>query len=121
MRREELRLQDIIESITAIESFLQNVEKENFEENELLQAAVIYKLIIIGEAATQISRKMKSNYPQVPWKKIVGLRNLAAHVYFSLDMEAIWSTATTRLKPLHDQISEILQNEFPDFKPEEDD
>lgn len=116
MQREELYLQDIVESIKAIESFLQTIKKDDFLTNELLQSALIHKLMIIGEASARFSDELKSRYSQMPWKQIVGLRNLIAHAYFSIDYEAIWSTVTKRLEPLREEVAQILETEFPDFK-----
>ena len=116
MQHEELYLQDIIESIAAIENFLQGIEKDDFLVSELLQSAVIYKLMIIGEASARLTDELKGRYPNTPWRKIIGLRNITAHAYFSIDWEAIWTTVTSRLEPLRKEVSEILENEFPDFE-----
>ena len=116
MQREELYLQDIIESISAIGSFLQNIEKDEFLTSDLLQSAVSHKLMIIGEASARLTDELKSRYSNTPWKKIVGLRNITAHAYFTIDWEAIWSTVTNHLQPLCEEVKEILKNEFPDFE-----
>lgn len=116
MQREKLYLQDIVEAISAIENFLQNIEKGEFLASDLLQSAVIHKLMIIGEASARLSDELKLRYPETPWKKIVGLRNITAHAYFTIDWEAVWSTVTNHLKPLRKEVTEILKNEFPDFE-----
>jgi len=116
MQREELYLQDIIESIRAIERFLQTVEKDEFLTNDLLQSAVVHKLMIIGEASARLSDELKNRYPQTPWKQIIGLRNIVAHAYFSIDYEAIWSTAANRLESLREEVTKILQTDFPGFE-----
>ncbi len=116
MRSELLYLQDILESIAAIERFLQGVGKTDFLASDMLQSAVLYKLIIIGEATAKISDEIKQRYPQTPWNKIVGLRNISAHAYFAVDWEAIWATVQNQLKPLQTEVKKILQNEFPDFE-----
>lgn len=121
MRLEESYLQNIIKAAEAIEKFLENIEKDEFLQNEMMQDAVIRRLTVIGEASARLSPELKKHYQKIPWKRMVGLRNIAAHVYFSLDLETIWSTATTQVEPLRKQVLEILQNEYPDFKPEAED
>ncbi len=116
MRSEFLYLQDILEAIAAIEKFLRSVEKPDFLADDMLQSAVLYKLIIIGEATANISDDIKRRYPQTSWKKIVGLRNISAYTYFSVDWEAIWATVQNQLKSLQAQVTTNLQNEFPDFE-----
>ena len=117
MRLEELYLQDIVDSVNAIERFLKDVKEEDFLSNELLQSAVSYKLTIIGEASSHISDKVKKRHLQVDWKEIIGFRNFAVHVYFAVNQKIVWTTATEDTVVLKKQILEILQNDFPDFVP----
>lgn len=115
MHREELYLQDILESISNIRDFLQNVPKDEFLNSKLLQSAVIHQIMIIGEASARLTEDLKLRYPKTPWKKIVGLRNITAHAYFTIDWEAVWQTVENYLEPLREEVTEILNNEFPDF------
>lgn len=66
MPREKLYLQDIIESVDAIERFLKNVSKDDFLENQLVQSAVLQKLAVLGEASARISDELKNRYPNIP-------------------------------------------------------
>lgn len=116
MPREDLYLQDIVKSIDDIGRFLHNVEVKKFLADEILQNAVLMKFIVIGEAMTKIPTEIREKYPKVKWKQGTGLRNIAAHTYFSVKWEIIWETATNDLKILREQILEILQNDFPDFE-----
>lgn len=85
MQREELYLQDILESISNIKDFLKNISKDEFLKSKLLQSAVIHQLMIIGEASARLTDTLKLRYPKTLWKKIVGLRNITAHGYFTID------------------------------------
>lgn len=116
MPREELYLQDIVESVGAIGRFLNNISKDDFLGSDLLQSAVLQKLSVIGEAASRISVELKNRYPETPWKQIVGFRNIAVHAYFSVDWEIVWVAATKNAPALREQILQILQNDFPDFE-----
>ena len=116
MQREELYLQDIIESINSIQSFLQNVQKDEFLNSDLLKSAVIHKIMIIGEASARLTEETKTKYTNTPWKKIVGLRNITTHAYFSINWELIWATVNNQLIPLQTEVEEILRKEFPDFE-----
>jgi uncharacterized protein with HEPN domain len=89
MQREELYLQDIIKAVGAIQRFLNKMQKEDFLESELVQSAVLQKLAIIGEASSQISDEVKSRYCEIPWKQIIGFRNIAVHAYFSINWEIV--------------------------------
>lgn len=114
MRTEQLFLVDIVESCDAIQQFLASCDRERFLHDEMLKSAVVYRLIIIGEASTHLSQETKSKYPDVPWARAIGLRNFAAHVYLSLDWDVIWGTATTDVPQLRQRIESILAAEYPE-------
>jgi uncharacterized protein with HEPN domain len=81
-------LYHIKESIEAIESYL----KENPEaliSNRMVQKAVLYELVTIGEAANNLSDKLKAMHPEVPWRDIVDFRNVLAHHYWAISLEIV--------------------------------
>lgn len=94
MPRDALYLVDIVAAAASIARFLVGVERAEFLASDLLQSAVLQKLSIIGEAATRLSPESKSANPDVPWKPIIGFRNIAVHAYFTIDWERVWDTAT---------------------------
>jgi len=103
MRRIILYLNDILDAMNAIEKFVEDIDFEDFEANDLVSSAVIRKFEIIGEAAGNITEDIRRKYPQVPWKKIVGLRNILIHFYFGVKYDVIWETIKKdipKLKPL---------------------
>ena len=116
MPSDELYLQDIIGSCNDAERFLLGIEKEEFLQNELLQNSVLLKLIVIGEAAARISNELREQYDEIPWKAIIGLRNIAVHAYFSIVWEIVWNTVTNDLGSLREQAQNILESDFPKFR-----
>jgi uncharacterized protein with HEPN domain len=116
MPREELYLQDIIQAADAVRRFLDGVEQEKFLNDEILQNAVLLKLIVIGEAAARISDELRNRHSGIEWKAMIGFRNIVVHAYFSVNWDIVWETASAQLTPLQKQISEILQTDFPDFE-----
>lgn len=114
MRAEVLYLCDMVEAIDSIDSFIHEVSWEEFKENEILKNAVLLKLLIIGEAASRLSSEFKDIYPNIPWKDIVGFRNIAIHSYFSVKWEIVWETATEDIAELQNSIMHILRNEYSD-------
>lgn len=116
MPSEELYLQDIVKSIDDIERFLDGTDEAKFLADEILQNAVLMKLIIIGEAAARISNETRSRYPEIEWKSIIGFRNISVHAYFSVKWSIVWETAINDLKTLRETVIKILETEFPDFE-----
>jgi uncharacterized protein with HEPN domain len=55
---------------------------------------------IIGEASKNISEEVKSQYPNIPWKEMAGMRNKMIHEYFGIDLQIVWKTEKNRLLQL---------------------
>jgi uncharacterized protein with HEPN domain len=104
-----LYLEDILQSITAIEEYTQGITEVEFNATQIVQDAVVRRLEIIGEAAKQLPDEFKDHYPQVPWRRIAGMRNRIIHEYFGVILERVWAVAERDLQPLKLQISQIYQ------------
>jgi len=103
MKKRDMRLylSDIWESIIAIEEYTQPITEEDFYENRQAQDAIVRRLEIIGEAVKNIDDDFRKNYPEIPWKKIAGLRDIITHEYFGVKLERIW---------------EVIRKDIPDLK-----
>ena len=115
MRPEEFYLRDIILACEAANRFVSDITQEFFESSDLYRSAVLFKLMIVGEASSRISKPLKSRYPDVDWQSISGFRNIIAHEYFSLDLDVVWETARAESLILVQQVGSILRSEYPDF------
>ncbi len=89
-RKPILFLKDILSAIERIELYTRN-GKEEFLTNLSLQDATLFRLQTIGEAANQLPNELKEKYPEIPWRQIIGFRNLLAHVYWQVDMSTVWT------------------------------
>ena len=99
---------DILESIRAIERNTSDSNLEEFLRSEKDQALVILKLIVIGEAAARLPVELRDLCPEIPWGRIIGMRNLIVHEYFRLDLELVWRVAEKDLAPLKACVEKIL-------------
>lgn len=108
MRSERLYLADIDEAISAVESWMDGCDESSFQKNEMLQSAVLQKLSVIGEAAVRLSAATWARAPQVPWKEIIGFRNIAVHAYFSVDWRVVYVTAMDDLPGLQEAVRLLL-------------
>ena len=99
----------ILESIKDIESFTNNVGKNEFSQNKLLQNAVIRSIEIIGEATKNIPDPFKERYSDVEWRKIAGTRDKITHHYFGLDLDTIWDTLKEDIPVLKKKILKIKE------------
>lgn len=67
-------------------------------------------LMVIGEAANHIPDEVKSQYPDIDWRNIIGLRNVVTHEYFRLNLRIIWNVVEVELPILAQQIQTILDD-----------
>lgn len=114
MRRDEQRLQDILE---AIDSLTRIVEHRTFDElatDETLRYAVVQRLTVVGEAAARLSSEIKERHGAISWADVVNFRNILVHEYFGLEWPIVWAAATEDAPTLRAQIAEILRSEFPE-------
>ncbi len=104
-----LYLDDILESIKRIENASDNLTQDEFNKNVDKQDAIVRRLEIIGEAVKQMPQEFKEKYPEAPWKKIAGTRDVIVHDYFKLNLDRIWNIIQNDLVPLKEQIKAMLQ------------
>ena len=110
-RNMKLYLQDIWESILAIEEYTRKLVESEFYSNRQIQDAVVRRLEIIGEAVKNIDDDIRTKYPQIPWKKIAGMRDIIAHEYFGIKIDRMWDVVRKDLPNLKDKIKMIIEKE----------
>jgi len=100
-------IRHILDEITDIQKFIKNSNEEDFATNTMMQKAVIRSVEIIGEAANNITPSFQKRHPQIPWRKITGMRNKLIHDYFEIDLALVWQVATKDLKQLKIQLQNL--------------
>ena len=108
MDRDNLFIQHILEAITEIDSYISGVSFDEFLKDKKLQAAVIYRIQIVGEAAKNLSAEFVISRPHIPWKDIAGMRDILIHEYAGVHVERVWRTAKDDLPPLKKTIIELM-------------
>lgn len=99
-------LKDIIDSSSLIVEYIKNLNFQEFENDTMRFLAVSRLLEIIGEATKNLSNEFKLNHPNVPWKKMAGLRDVIIHDYQELNCEMIFKIASEDIPKL---LKELLK------------
>jgi uncharacterized protein with HEPN domain len=110
-RRDRDFLGDIDEAINRTSLYTKGLTYLAFLEDRKVQDAVVRNLEVIGEASKNIAATFKTKYPDVPWKKVAGLRDKLIHFYFGIDYKIVWNIVKKELPNLRKQVKEILKQE----------
>ncbi len=97
-------MEHIFDAIEAIERFTDSKSKEDFIKDEMLSSAVIKKFEIIGEACSRLSEDFRTTHTNIPWKEIIGMRNILIHDYFGTDLEGVWNSIEEDLPKLKERL-----------------
>ena len=83
--------------------------KSEFDRDEKTQDAVVRNLEIIGEATKNVSDEMRSNRPEIPWRRLAGMRDKLIHEYFGVNLTIVWQVVEQEIPKLGALLIEILK------------
>ena len=112
--RDKAHLWDMLDAALAVEEFIRGKTYHDYLTNRMLRGAVERNVEIVGEAARRVSEATRQAHPEIPWRAIVGQRNVLAHEYDEILHEAIWRIATARIPELIAMLRTIMPDEMGD-------
>jgi uncharacterized protein with HEPN domain len=98
------------DAATDASSDLRGRTRADLDSDSILLRAVVHCLQVIGEASARVTDQTRDRLPQVPWKKIVGMRHILVHVYYDIDADTVWRVAENDLGPLLSALAEALDH-----------
>ena len=108
LREDQVYIRHILDAAEKAIGFVKGRAREDLEKEEMLALSLVRLLEIIGEAAGGVSTDCSKKYPDIPWKKMVGLRNRLIHGYYDIDLDIVWDTVMSDLPGLVAGLKEIL-------------
>ena len=102
------RLEDILDAITKIQSFLTEKSFDDYQRDTMLRLAIERCVEIISEASRHVPAELKAKYPEVPWQNVADIGNVLRHVYRSVDPHIIWEVVTRHVLTLRAAVGQML-------------
>ena len=84
--------------------------RPELEDDRTLNLALTRLLEVIGEAASQIPAEVRMQYPRIPWREIIGMRNRLIHGYDSIDSEIMWQILTKDIPALIPELQKMMDS-----------
>ncbi len=103
-------LLDMLQASEKIQKYVKGKDFSAFETDDMCHSAVIRHLEIIGEAANRIPKEFHQSNPQIPWKNMIGMRNILIHAYEDVLMEEVWNAATNSIPELIAHLKRLLDD-----------
>lgn len=109
MRSDDIYLEHILLALKKVKRHVNGLKKGEFKRDEKTVGTVLFQIVIIGEAANNLSDQFQEKYCEIPWAKIVGMRNRLVHGYAEIDIDLVWDACQIDLPLLEKQIKEIVK------------
>ena len=106
--RDGAYLWDMLEYARHCVTMLANKSEHDWHRDLATRLAIERSLEIIGEAARRVSATFREQHPEIPWRNVIGQRNILAHDYGQIDHDRLYKTATQDIPPLVRQLEELL-------------
>jgi len=102
--RDPAHLWDMLEAARAVVDFTESLTLEEFlaagRDRQITRMAVERMLEILGEAARRVSSRFRDEHAEIPWKEMVGLRNVISHEYDKVNYPEIYRIVRERVPKL---------------------
>ncbi|MDI6808576.1 MAG: DUF86 domain-containing protein [Candidatus Eisenbacteria bacterium] len=110
-RDDTVYIRHILDAARKALHFAKSRTREDLDKNEMLGMSLVHLLVIVGEAANNVSMDFREQHPSLPWRKMTELRNRLIHGYFDINLDIVWDTVLKDLPPLVTALEKILPTE----------
>jgi uncharacterized protein with HEPN domain len=107
-RDDRITLRQMLDHAREALNLVQGVKREDLNKQRVTSLALVQLCQIVGEAAARVTSETQIRYPEIPWKKIIGLRNRLIHGYDVIDYDIFWRILTADLPALVPALEKII-------------
>ena len=90
---------------------IKSKSRKNFDDDEILRLELTHLVQVIGEAARKVSTEFQQDHPEIPWRRIIGMRHRIVHDYMRVDEDVLWEVITADLAALLPLLEKIVPSE----------
>ena len=100
---------DLLDALDAILEFSKDMEFEAYLKDRKTRDAIYRNVEVMGEAVYRLPEYFLNNHPEIPWQKILSVRNPIAHGYDKINDKIIWNIITNLLPDLKTKLEKLLE------------
>jgi len=104
-----LYLADILDACLRIERFAEGRNDDQIFDDDLVRDAILFNIVVIGEAAACLTAEVQARFPSIPWSRIKAMRNMVAHEYFGLESALVLDVVRKKVPELRRAIEPALK------------
>jgi uncharacterized protein with HEPN domain len=104
-----VRLRHMLDAAQEAAFFAQDKTRSSLDTDRQLVLSLVKSIEIIGEAAANVTTKCREDFPQIPWRDIISMRNRLTHVYFDINLDILWKTVVEDLPPLIAELGKVVE------------
>ena len=106
--RDSAHLWDMLQAANEVTEMIAGRDLDDFLGDRILRRAIERCIELVGEAARRVSDQGRAATPTIPWREIIGQRNILAHEYGQVDHELLYKTAVEDIPRLVETLNDLL-------------
>ncbi len=100
-------LNDMLDVIIAIDHYTA-LSFDEFLADDKTQDAIMFNLVVLGEAANRVPDEFQEKHPEIPWASIIGTRNVIMLGYDQVKLQIVWDIIQKNLPSLKEQLANLI-------------